>query len=357
MSRCSFVHGVAASIGWHECAASLTDLIFRATTAALADANVEIAQVDSVVLSAHDLVDGRSLSSMVTAPAAGAYLRDEIRLAEDGLAAMSLASARIEAGETEFSIVAAWGRASEGTYSHTSRFAADPFLVQPFGINEFAISSLRLSEWVGEYGDHLDARQRAQTARTQRAARNPRAISSVTRPTVSYPMISSEAPRFADIVVVAVIGASESAIRIAGVGHSTEVANIGERRLSRMHALQDAVLRARAVDGSSSERLDVVELAGPCLTDEAIAVEAIQMASAGEGFEAYASLLCINPSGGSERGWCFPASGLLNFSECYLQLAGRAGGVQVSGTPRRALATGLSPMGGQVAHAIILAAA
>ena len=357
MSRCSFVHGVAASIGWHERAASLTDLIFRATTDALTDANVDIAQVDSVVLSAHDLVDGRSLSSMVTAPAAGAYLRDEMRLAEDGLAAMSLASARVEAGETEYSIVAAWGRASEGTYSHTSRLAADPFLVQPFGVDEFAISSLRLSAWIGEHGDHLDARRRAQTARTQRAARNPRAISTVTRPTVGHPMVSSEAPRFADIVVVAVIGASESAIRIAGVGHSTEVANIGERRLSRMHALQDAVLRARAFDGSSSDRLDVVELAGPCLSDEAIAVEAIQMASAGEGFDAYASSHCVNPSGGSERGWCFPASGLLNFSECYLQLVGRAGGVQVSGTPRRALATGLSPMGGQVAHAIILAAA
>lgn len=345
------------SMGWHDHAASLTDLIFRATTQALGEANVDIAQVDSVVLSAHDLVDGRSLSSMVTAPAAGAYLRDEIRLAEDGLAAMSLASARIEAGETEFSIVAAWGRASEGNYLHTSRFATDPFLVQPFSVNEFEISSLRLSAWIGEHGDQVAARLRAQTARCQRAARNPRAISAVARPAVSYPMMPSEAPRFADIVVVAVIGAEKSAVRIAGVGHSTEVANIGERGLSRMHALQDAVHRARAADGSFSARLDVVELAGPCLTDEAIAVEAIKMAAAGEGFDAYASLHCVNPSGGSERGWCFPASGLLNLSECYLQLVGKAAGVQVSGAPSRALATGLSPMGGQVAHAVILATA
>lgn len=356
MNHPSFVHGVAVSVSWQITSASLTDLIFRATTAALKDSNIDLARVDSIVLSAHDLVDGRSLSSMVTAPAAGAYLRDEIRLAEDGLAAMSLASARIAAGETEFSVIAAWGRASEGNYSHTSRFAFDPFLIQPFGVDEFAVSAWRLSAWIGEHGERLEARQRAHTARAARAARNPRAVCADVRPTVNHPMLASEAPRFADIVVAAVIGRPESGVRIAGVGHSSEASMIGDRNLTRMQALREAVARART-EGRESAGVDVYQLAGPTLADEAMALEAVQLAPAGEGFDAYAALANVNPSGGSESGWCFPTSGLLNFAECYLQLSGRAGGVQLRGPLRRALATGLSPMGGQVAHAIVLEAA
>jgi acetyl-CoA C-acetyltransferase len=290
----------------------------------------------------------------VTAPAAGAYLRDEIRLAEDGLAAMSVASARIEAGEAEFSIVAAWGRASEGNYSHTSRFAHDPFLVQPFGVDEFALSAWRLSAWIGENGERLEARRGAHDARSARAARNPRAVRTEVRPTVDHPMIASEAPRFADIVVAAVIGRPESAIRIAGVGHSAEVSTIGDRNLTRMQPLRDAVVRARTADGEPAARLDIYQLAGPCLGDEALALEAVQLAAKGEGFDAYAASAFVNPSGGGESGWCFPTNGLLNFAECYLQLTGRAGGVQIPGPLRRALATGHSPLGAQVAHAIVL---
>jgi acetyl-CoA C-acetyltransferase len=356
MNPASFVHGVAVSVSWRLTSASLTDLIFRATTAALRDSNIDLERIDSVVLSAHDLVDGRSLSSMVTAPAAGAYLRDEIRLAEDGLAAMSLAGARIAAGEAEFSIVAAWGRASEGSYSYTSRHAFDPFLVQPFGVDEFSVSALRLSAWIGEHGEHLDARRRAHRARVVRAAHNPRAIGAHIRPVINHPMMDFEAPRLADIVVVAVIGRAESAVRIAGVGHSSDVSMIGDRKWLQMQATRDAVARARPPGAHAAGGVDVYQLAGPTLADEALALEAVQVAPSGGGFDAYAALAAVNPSGGSESGWCFPTSGLLNFAECYLQLDGRAGSVQLPGRLRRALATGLSPMGGQVAHAIFLEA-
>ena len=58
---------------------------------------------------------------MVTAPAAGAYLRDEIRSGDDGAAAFAAAVVRIEAGEASRSIVATWGRASEHDVGAVSR--------------------------------------------------------------------------------------------------------------------------------------------------------------------------------------------------------------------------------------------
>jgi acetyl-CoA acetyltransferase len=351
----AFLQGADISVGWQDATFSLSDMIFHCVSRALQHSCITIEQIDSVVLAAHDLVDGRSLSSMVTAPAAGAYLRDEIRLADDGLAAASLAAARIEAGESEFSIVAAWGRASEGDYCRTSKTAFDPFLLQPFGLNEFDVSAARLSKWISTYGSQHDARSKAAQTRFRRCRHNPRALKIEAQvPRVHFPLMEVEAPRFADVAVALILGRRETAIRVAGIGHATESGSLGDRDLLAMRAIRESAVRAQAVLGQ--RKVDLYELDGATLSDEALALEALGLAGPGEGFLTYASSPHINPSGGGTRGWCFPANGLVNLAECYLQLAGRAGAIQVRGDPKWALATGCSPMGAQIAHAIVLGA-
>ncbi len=340
--------------GWADASLSLTDLIFASVTAALRDSGVDVRRIDSVVLAAHDLVDGRSLSSMVTAPAAGAYLRDEIRLASDGLSALSLASARVEAGETEYSIVAGWGRASEGDYARTSRTGFDPAFEQPFGPDDFTPSALRLSAWAGRHGSPGSARAAAAAERRRRAASNPRASSGGVRPALAAPLAEDDAPLLADIAVAAIIGRETGPVRIAGLGHGTGSPLIGARDLLAQQPLVDAVAGAGAQGGFTAADADVVFLAGPTLSDEALAIEALGLSGAGAGFAAYAERTSINPSGGSESGWCYPTCGLVNAVEAYLQLTGRAGGCQVPGGPNLALATGVSPVGGQLAYAALL---
>lgn len=230
-ARAVHVHGVAATVQWADERASLGDFIFDGVTAALADAAISMAQVDSVVLASHDLVDGRSLSSMVTAPAAGAYLRDEIRLSEDGLAALSLAAARVEAGESEYSVVAAWGRASEGDHARISRTSFDPGFVQPFALDELGASALRLSAWCAAHGPAQADRARALSAR-DRAAAACRSLPHGPAPVLWSPLVAGEAPRAADIMVAAIVGRAPAAIRIAGVGHGTDHAALGDRDLA-----------------------------------------------------------------------------------------------------------------------------
>ena len=67
-----FVHGAVVSMTWADASRSLEELIFAGVSSALTTSGIAIDAIDSVVLAAHDMVDGRSLSSMVTAPAAGA---------------------------------------------------------------------------------------------------------------------------------------------------------------------------------------------------------------------------------------------------------------------------------------------
>ena len=344
------IHGAAVTTSWRDASRSLTDLIFDGVSAALADAGMPIANVDSIVLSAHDLVDGRSLSSMVTAPAAGAYMRDEIRLSEDGLVAASLGSARIEAGESDFTIVAAWGRASEGDLLAVSRAGFDPFLQQPFGLSGMEVSAFRLSRWMSRHGDGSGAREQAASVRRNRARANQTALHVETGDRrESFPLRPGEGPRWGDVVAAMVIGAAPSAVRIVGVGHGTDATIIGERDLLAMPALTDAARAALSAAGIGLGDIGLFEIDGLTLSDEALALEALGLCLPGEGFRALSGDQ-INSSGGSEAGWCYPAMGLVRLIECYKRLRGS------KGAPRRALATGLGAGGGQTATAMILEA-
>ncbi|HIE16980.1 MAG TPA: hypothetical protein EYP71_02155 [Dehalococcoidia bacterium] len=84
---------------------ALTDIIFETSTRALEDARLEISEIESITLAAHDMVDGRAITSMLTAPPAGAYLKDEIRVADDGAFAVALGCLRILSGEFSTSLV------------------------------------------------------------------------------------------------------------------------------------------------------------------------------------------------------------------------------------------------------------
>lgn len=346
------VHGAAVSMSWADRTKSLTDLIFDGVTAALADAGIAMDRVESVVLAAHDLIDGRSLSSMVTSPAAGAYLRDEIRLADDGLAALSLGAARIAAGEAEYSVVAAWGRASEGDPVAASRAAMDPFLVQPLGLGEIDVSAFRCTRWLATYPDRAGDRAASRRQRTARAGRNPRAHGGA-HP-LPYPLTDEDGPAWADIVAAAIIGRPPAPVRIAGIGHGTDLPSVGERDLLGMPALRAAAEAASAEAAIRIDALDLYEIDGMTLADEALALEALGLCAPGAGFATYAEADRVNRSGGSAAGWCYPAMGLVRFCEAFRQAGGRAGTAQHPAPVRTALATGSAPIGGQTQTAVIL---
>ena len=349
------VHAAATSVGWCDARRSLTDLIFSTVTDALHQSAAHMDAVDSVVIAAHDLIDGRSLSSMVTAPAAGSYLKDEMRIADDGLVAASFAAARIEAGEARLSVVAAWGRASEGAPDSVSRAGFDPVFEKPLGMQELDLSAVRLSAWLAKHGDPGDSRAAARAARETRAAINQRALHGASRSsTVSYPLRQEEGPKWADIVVAVILGEAPSRVRLAGVGHATDLPRPGERDLLGMPALRQAAVQALALSGLGIDAVDLFEIDGMTLVEEALALESLGLAAPGGGFEHYAKAAHVNRAGGSAAGWCYPAMGLMRLAECFYQLTGSAGASQLLTAPKRAMAIGSSPMGAQTHTAVLL---
>lgn len=349
-----YIEGVTLKVSWRDTSVSLTDLIFETVRGAVDDSGQDMESIDSVVLSAHDLVDGRSLSSMVTAPAAAAYLRDEIRFGDDGAGAFAAAMTRLEAGHNRRTIVAAWGRASEHDVEAFSHSLFDPFMTGPLGLDELAVSALRAQTWIQRHG--ATGRERAAAERRARAARNPR---SVQQSTISqsppHPLTEDDLPKWADVTVGLVMSTEPSGVRVAGMGQSSDPYYLGDRDLVGMPALATAVGKALAEAGTTAADLDVLEVDTLTAFDEALALEAVGLAAPGSGFSYAADTPGFNPSGGSAAGYCAPAMGLARIAEAVLQLRGTAGAIQLD-SPRRALATGSSTIASQTQTAVVLEA-
>jgi hypothetical protein len=348
-----FIEAAALEISWQDQKRNLSELIFDTVRRAIDESGYGMTGINSVVLAAHDLVDGRSLSSMVTAPAAGAYLRDEIRYGDDGAAAFAAAVVRVEAGEAERSIVAAWGRASEHDVDAVSRALFDPLFGAPLGLEELHVSAMRAQSWI-QAGGRCATRAQAETRRREAARVNPRALrhgGRLSEP--SYPLASYDLPRWADVVAAVIISSRPGNAKVAGVGQSSEPFAIGDRQLATMPGLARAAQRAQAEADVAPGDLDVVEVDGLTLFDEAIALEAIGIALKGDGMSVLAADRRVNPSGGSAAGYCPPAMGLVRIVEATLQLQGRAGANQLP-VARRAIATGSSIVAAQTHTAIVL---
>ena len=350
-----FIEAAALEISWRDERRNLSELIFDTVRRAIDEGRRGMTGINSVVLAAHDLVDGRSLSSMVTAPAAGAYLRDEIRYGDDGAAAFAAAVVRIEAGEAERSIVAAWGRASEHDVDGVSRALFDPLFGTPLGLEELHVSGMRAQSWI-QAGGRCGSRALASTRRREAARANPRSLGNggrVSQP--CYPLSPDDLPRWADVVAAVIISSRSGGTKVSGIGQSSEPFAIGDRQLAAMPGLARAAQQALAEAKLATRDFDVVEVDGLTLFDEAVALEAIGFAAKGDGLTVLAGDRRVNPSGGSAAGYCTPAMGLARIVEATLQLQGRAGANQLS-VARRAIATGSSIVAAQTHTAVVLEA-
>ena len=158
---------------------------------------------------------------------------------------------------------------------------------------------------------------------------------------------------WADVVAAVIISTRPGRVKVSGMGQSSEPFAIGDRQLATMPGLGRAAQQALREANVTPKDIDVVELDGLTLFDEAIGLEAIGVAAKGEGLSVLARDPRINASGGGAAGYCAPAMGLARIVEATLQLQGRAGGIQLK-APRRALATGSSIVAAQTHTAVVL---
>jgi hypothetical protein len=224
---------------------SLEEMIFAASSAALAAAGLGRADLDGVVLSGNDQVDGRVISCMPSAGPAGGVDLDVTMIASSGEHALVHGYLRLLAGQGDNVLVVGWAKPSESVHPDFAELvAAEPYVLRAVGMNDTIAAALQASTWTSTGGPDPGS-------------------------TVSWPLAGDDLPARGDAVfaaVLAVEGSFEPGREVAwvrGAGWSTDRYELGARDLAEQTALIRATAHLRACGAPGVERWAGVEIAAP----------------------------------------------------------------------------------------------
>ena len=344
---------------------------FEAAKRALEDAALDRGDLDTVIASGWDAIDGRTISDMHTCMAIGGYLKDSSHVAEDGIMALAYGYLRIASGLFDIALVAGQGH-REANIDAVTRIVFDPLFTRPAGRNYLITMAMQANAYMHKYGVSEEQAAKVVVKNRANGVRNPYAHlrSPVTleevlasRP-VAYPLKALDCPP-ESVGGVVLILASEDVVRritdkpvwIRGIGWAIESYEMGAKDLAEIPSLAAAAQRAYQMAGIKRplDEFDVAEVHEATSFHELMAYEGLGFAGAGQGAKLIeegttdmGGKLPVNPSGGSLCTNLFGASGLVRAAEAALQLRGDAHGRQVAGA-KLALAHGLSAPAGAAA--------
>jgi acetyl-CoA acetyltransferase len=336
--KSKIVDSYVIGVGLHPPSESADDLrleeiVYYTARAALEDAGVTRGQLDHVTLGACDEFDGRSISSMLMAMPAGAYLTDEIRVTDSGANAFCLGAARLQSEEFELGLVVSWCKSSKTDVEKVMRFRGDPFYTRPIGLDMATSDALFAQAMMRTFDIGESEIAERVVGSYERAAKNPRgmgfdvpdldAVSG--SPYVALPLRTAHRARLTDGAVCMVL-ASEHWLkmhpghrplaRIAGVGWATDSYRLDRDRLASLNSARTAWKRATA---ACVGPVEVMEIESQTAFHEAAYVRAFELPA----------VTAVSPSGGPFAQNPLFCTGLVGAAEAVLQVANRAGPVQV----------------------------
>jgi len=355
----------------------LEEMVFEASYKALQNASLSRDEIESVVIAGNDELDGLSISSMLLSAPAGAYLKDEIKVTDEGIYAILLASMRLLSGVFDLSLAVSWCKTSEAPVSNVMKMKWDPFFHREFGLNDVTATGLMANVYKSKYSLAEEIPAKVVVKNRKNGAKNPRAHlrSPITldqvmaSPFVSWPLKKLEFAPLSDGACALVL-ASERKVKelrrdpvwIKGFGWATDSYYPGEKNLSELSSLEIAARKAYEMAGIRNPLtdIDVAEIYDLSAYHELLAYEALGICKKGraanllnEGVTEISGKFPVNRSGGLLSSNPYFASGMVRVAEAFLQVKGAAGPIQIPGT-KNALAHGSCGFMGQGNAVIIL---
>jgi len=355
----------------------LDEVVFEAASKALQHAGITRDDVDNVVIAASDQIDGRPISSMMEAGPSGAYLKDEIKVTDEGSLAAILGYLRISSGLFDTALVTSWSKCSEGPVVLVTNLGADPFFHRFCALNYITAMGHQISAYKGKYNVNDLAASKVVVKNRKNAVNNSLACCReevseervLSSKLVVWPLREMMIAPLCDGACSLVLASEEKAkamtknpIWIDGISWAIESYYLGERDLSRLTSLEVAARQAYKQAGIENPLLeiDVAEICDISAYHEIMAYEGLGFSNWGEGSKLVeqdvvkvGGKLPVNPSGGALSGMPFFANGLIRLAEAALQLRGEATGHQVDGS-KTALAQGTYGFAGQGNSVFIL---
>ena len=337
---------------------SIEDLVFESVRAALSEARVDLADIDTIVQAGDDVMDGIAINHVYTIEPAGALFKEESKVERDGAWAVHYAIARLLTGKFRTAMVVAFSKGSQVDYSAFSGMSADPFYLRPVGADAHTIGALQAQYYMQRSGATPQDLAEVAVKNRGNGVGNPRVIPGeamqistdqvLAAPPLAEPLTELSAARTGDGCTVVIL-AREDYIEekklavpfITGVGFISDAYYPTYRDLTRIKSAEAAAESAYRMAGLSVASADLVELHDLYAHQELMLYEALGLCPEGkavdmlrDGRTARTGKMPVNPSGGVLCGNIVYASGLMRMAEAALQLRGEAGAQQVPNAKR-----------------------
>jgi acetyl-CoA C-acetyltransferase len=330
------------------------DLITEAVVAALKGTGLRIDDVDFVIDSGSDFLDGRSISNCGFLGAMGAHHKEESRVEDDGLWALSYAANKIAAGSAAVGLVIAYAKPSELDSRSYWCNLLEPFTQRPVGLDHYSAAALYGQRYLANAGLKPEDLSVVAQHAWQAAVRNHN-IDLERVPDdeefwsaqIASPLHGSDFARPVDGAVAVLVAGADVAETIAarpvwitGTGSAIDQHFLAAREADSLPACRAAAQFAFRSTGASAQDFDVVEVSANSTVGELMVLEALGLADRHKGLDLYrsAGAAAINPSGGALPADPIMATGLARLHEAVSRLEGR--GSQAIDGARRALVHG-----------------
>lgn len=317
------------------------DLIAAAVQNALKGSGLDIRDVDFVIDSGSDVLDGRSISNCGFLGAMGAHHKEESRVEDDGLWAAQYGVAKIASGAAQVGLIIAYSKPSESDVRQFYRTMADPFIQRPIGLDEDSACGLQAQRYL--HAHQLTSADLAEVtvAAWRKANSNPTlelnqvpTVSEVlASPMVASPLTQAMMARPVDGAVVIVLANAHVARRVTtepvwvkGIGAAMD-SSVFAMRDAQLDVCRQAAQKAYARAGLSPAQMDLAETSATSAAAELMTLEALGLAEPGKAIELFRQGrdAAINASGGALPANPIMATGLVRLSEAAQALWGQRG--------------------------------
>jgi acetyl-CoA C-acetyltransferase len=318
------------------------DLIGDVVSRCLEGVGLGLDDVDFVMDSGSDVLDGRSISNCGFLGALGAHHKEESRIEDDGLWAALYGTLKIQAGGGDVGLIVAYSKSSEADLPAFYSTQSEPFYQRATGIDQTTACGLQASQYLAATGKDEGVLARVAAHDWARAGRNatvlldgdaPDVDEIAGSPPVATPLRELTLSRPVDGAVAVLLGTEEIARRLApdpvilaGVGAAMDEHMLAHRAAGRFEACEAAAAQAyRNAGESSAPRVALAEVSASSAAAELMVVEALGLG--GEELYADDADIALNPSGGSLPADPVMATGLVRLREAAERVSGRIDGV------------------------------
>ncbi len=313
------------------------DLISAVVAEVFRGAGLSLDDVDFIIDSGSDVLDGRSISNCGFLGAMGAHHKEESRVEEDGLWAAHYGVTKIAAGAAGVGLIIAYSKPSESNVRAFYATQVEPFYQRPVGFDHAAASGIQAQRYLSDSGVRLDDLAGIVADRWKAAKERggvqideaPTASDILSAPVAARPLTTSMMSRPAD-GAVAVLIASESVARrvarqpvwVTGMGHAADRHAFAARKSGTLEACEAAGASALKRAGMNAADASVAEVSASSVVTELMVLESIGIAARGKGADAArgGARTVVNASGGALPADPIMATGLVRLTHAARQL-------------------------------------